>query len=347
MFAFLLVALIAIISFRTANLAELEASASYRIEFTVWRGASYLIWFNWVCAVVFCILDHLGINYRMILMENGFFIEKYQSFIWTASFLSAIYLGLFLVYMLNSLNYITNQPWLSNLGYYMWIINVVFMLNPLKVFNYHSRMWFIYMLWRFVKTVVAPMNMSIFFISIILASCAQPVNDMAFTLCSLRYNDETICTEQGRLATFIYMLVFLFLRAVDSVRLHRQFGGGLWISRANQGLTAVLFTSNTITASYLYGTRGTDSMLVYFIISAIFSTMAGINADYRADWGILSLDEEDCLLRRFRYFNRKTYLFWAIVDAILNVAWVLTISNNIRAFLNINVLYFFMLLQYI
>lgn len=31
-------------------------------------------------------------------------------------------------------------------------------------------------------------------------------------------------------------------------------------------------------------------------------------------------------------------------DPILDVAWVLTISNNVEAFLNINVLYFFMLL---
>ncbi len=36
-----------------------------------------------------------------------------------------------------------------------------------------------------------------------------------------------------------------------------------------------------------------------------------------------------------------------VVDAILNVAWVLTISNTLNAFLKVNVLYFFLILQYI
>lgn len=38
---------------------------------------------------------------------------------------------------------------------------------------------------------------------------------------------------------------------------------------------------------------------------------------------------------------------WCIVDAFLNVVWILTISNALRAFLQINALYFFMILTYI
>jgi len=40
-------------------------------------------------------------------------------------------------------------------------------------------------------------------------------------------------------------------------------------------------------------------------------------------------------------------LVWCIIDALLNIVWVLTISNALRAFLKINVLYFFMILAYI
>jgi hypothetical protein len=104
---------------------------------------------------------------------------------------------------------------------------------------------------------------------------------------------------------------------------------------------------NTVVASYLYGTYDTPSLMVYWIFSAAIGTLANINADFRADWGILSFAEEDCLLKKYTYFSRKTFLVWGIIDAFLNVVWVLTISNALRAFLQINVLYFFMILAYI
>lgn len=87
--------------------------------------------------------------------------------------------------------------------------------------------------------------------------------------------------------------------------------------------------------------------MIYWIFSAAIGTLANINADFRADWGILSFHKEDCLLRKYTYLSRKTFLVWCIIDAILNVVWVLTISNALRAFLKLNVLYFFMVLAYI
>lgn len=88
-------------------------------------------------------------------------------------------------------------------------------------------------------------------------------------------------------------------------------------------------------------------MLIYWIVSAAIATYTGVQADYKADWGIISFDEEDCLLRKNIHYKRSTFFFWAIVDAILNVAWVLTVSNTMNAFLKINVLYFFMVITFI
>lgn len=64
----LLLALSAIIIFRWVNIDELEAQVDYQISFQVWRGASYLIIFNWVCAVVCYLLNKWKINYRLILL---------------------------------------------------------------------------------------------------------------------------------------------------------------------------------------------------------------------------------------------------------------------------------------
>jgi hypothetical protein len=139
------------------------------------------------------------------------------------------------------------------------------------------------------------------------------------------------------------MLVYLVYRANQSFRLHAQYSPDVCVSRARQGLTAVIFTTNTMISSFLYGTYGTSNYLYYWIVSACLSTLTGTNADLRADWGIISLDEEDCLLRKYKMFPRGVYFFCAFIDLILNIGWALTISSDIAAFFGINVLYFFIL----
>ena len=134
---------------------------------------------------------------------------------------------------------------------------------------------------------------------------------------------------------------------VQSFRLHIRYGQGHIFSRSRNGLLAVMTGMNAVIASYLFGTYETRELLIYWIFSAAIATLAGINADFRADWGIFSFDEEDCLLRKYLFFKRKTYLVWGIVDAVLSIGWILTISNALRAFLSLNVLYFFMVLTYI
>ena len=145
-------------------------------------------------------------------------------------------------------------------------------------------------------------------------------------------------------------MIFFFYRSIQSIRLHVQFGQGKFCSRANIGHMAVIFGANGVTSSFVYGSGDNSEsigVVVYFYISMVVMTLFFIQADFRADWGIIGFDDEDCLLRKYIHFQRKTFLIWCIIDAILNIAWVLTISNNMRAFLNLNVLYFFMVLAYV
>ena len=75
----------------------------------------------------------------------------------------------------------------------MWLINIAFMLNPLKVMNWKSRKYFLYMFAKNLVCLFTKMNMNIFFLGLIIGSFAQPMNDMVFTLCSLKYHDEKLC----------------------------------------------------------------------------------------------------------------------------------------------------------
>lgn len=180
--AVLFVSLIGIILYRQLNLAQLEESSSYQVRFRIWRGASYLICFNWVLAITFYILNRWKINYQLILMDGNSFIPKHQKFFTTASVLSAIYLILFAVYLLAELKTIDSSL-LTQLGYLVWIIYIVFLLTPLKIFNYEGRRYFLRMLWRTACSLFCPMDMNIHFLSTIVGSFVQPFSDFAFTIC--------------------------------------------------------------------------------------------------------------------------------------------------------------------
>jgi len=69
-------------------------------RFRIWRGASYLIYFNWILGIVFYLLNKFKINYKLILIEDDTFVPKHQSFFFSATIMSAIYLFLFAVYIL-------------------------------------------------------------------------------------------------------------------------------------------------------------------------------------------------------------------------------------------------------
>jgi hypothetical protein len=47
---------------------------------------------------------------------------------------------------------------------------------------------------------------------------------------------------------------------------------------------------NTVISSYFYNLYLTAELQKYWIISAALSTLAGIQADLRADWGFFGID---------------------------------------------------------
>lgn len=103
---------------------------------------------------------------------------------------------------------------------------------------------------------------------------------------------------------------------------------------------------NTVISSYFYNLYPTEDLRVYWLISAALSTIFGIQADLRADWGFFWIDK-GFTLRRFLGFPRITYYILIPVDIVLNIGWVLTISNNLSENVGINTVYFLMILSYV
>ena len=130
----------------------------------------------------------------------------------------------------------------------------------------------------------------LYFLGLMIGSFAQPMNDLSFTACQLIYNGFKSCSGQGRNATFIFLLIYIFFRIIQSVRLHKQYSPNIVISRGRQGLLACIFLLNTVISSYLYGTYKSSQMLTYWIVSASISTITATNADLRVNWELITFD---------------------------------------------------------
>lgn len=148
------------------------------------------------------------------------------------------------------------------------------------------------------------------------------------------------------MATFVFTLVFLTIRFGHSIRSHIQLNSNK-LTKPLIGLIAVVFSFNNVLSSFLYNIYLTDGLFAYWIVSAILATFAGLNADIRADFGLVSFDEEDCLLRKYKRFPRVTYFILVIIDFFLNIGWVFSVSNNLSFADSINPIYFLMVLSYI
>lgn len=274
-------------------------------------------------------------------------MPKPQAFLKTAVTLSAIYLVLFLVYLFKAVGIINGSPLIRHLGYFMWMINLLFLLNPLKIMNYEGRRYFVSLLAKVFVSIFRPMNLNIFLVAMIMGSFVQPFTDLAFTACSLAYNQTHDCLLDTRIATFVFTLVFIVIRFGHSIVSHRQLKTSKVFTRPILGLIAVVCSFNNVLSSYLYNTYLSDGLLIYWIISAIIATFAGLNADIRADFGLISFDKEDCLLRKYKRFPRPTYFIVVVIDFFLNIGWVFSVSNNLSFADSINPIYFLMVLSYI
>jgi hypothetical protein len=104
---------------------------------------------------------------------------------------------------------------------------------------------------------------------------------------------------------------------------------------------------NNATASYIYNYFLTTETLVYWLISAGIATISGLNTDFRADWGLITFEEENCFLRKYLRFPKAFYYVVMSFNVLLILGWVLTISNNTADGLGINMIYFLMILSYV
>lgn len=287
-FAVLLFSLVGILVFRGVNTSKLESNSGYMIQFKVWRGASYPIFLNWIIGIVLAFFDHFKINYRMILIDGDAYLPRPQAFLFTAMILSTIFLVLFLVYLLKAADLIDGYDQLLNLGYYMWLINIAFVLNPFRILNYEGRRYFLKTFLKVLTSFISQIGLNTNFFVLIMISYTQPFSDFIFTILSLVYTSGSVIAPKARLGTFVFTQYMLVMLGFHGIRLHLRLNTSNLFSRPLLTVYSVIATINSVISSYVYNTLLYDGLFIYWIISSVVATLVGLNTEYKGNWGLLS-----------------------------------------------------------
>jgi hypothetical protein len=129
------------------------------------------------------------------------------------------------------------------------------------------------------------------------------------------------------------------------MRSHHQFGNGQILSRPIQGLIASALGINTFVSSYIYSIYGKE-WIIYYVISITISTISGLNADYRADWGLISLNKGDWFLRDKKLFQNKIYYIFMAIDILLSILWTVSILSYYNEEINKIFIYWVFIFSY-
>jgi hypothetical protein len=112
-----------------------------------------------------------------------------------------------------------------------------------------------------------------------------------------------------------------------------------------QGLLANILMLNTVISLYIYTVNGKD-WIYYYIISAVISTIAGLNADYHTYWGLLSLSKADYFLREKKLFKSRIYYIFMIVLLLLSILWTISFLSNFIQEINKFYIYLIFIISY-
>lgn len=84
----------------------------------------------------------------------------------------------------------------------------------------------------------------------------------------------------------------------------------------------------TLIFSYLWK-AGNQNIFAAWLTFAIASTIYSYVWDLKVDWALLERKAPYCLLREKLAYHHRSYYFMMVLNLVLRLAWVLTLSPNI------------------
>lgn len=221
------------------------------------------------------------------------------------------------------------------LGGIVWIMFIVYIFLPVPIFNWKGRL---YMGKTILKSIVAPVtgvDFPVIWTTDQFISLVNPLRDMAYTACYYTQLDLKNSTSSAKCSNSVEVLfvagcIALIMRVLQCIKVgydnkHYFFAPSFY--NTLKYLSSLL----TLLFSFLY-TSADKNIFWAWVVFAMISTCFSFYWDIYFDWGLLQKSKRNPYLRDdLCYGGRGLYYFIMIINFVLRLSWVFSLSPNIVA----------------
>lgn len=215
------------------------------------------------------------------------------------------------------------------------IFVVIFMLNPLPIFYYSSRIWLIKHLLRLLITPILKVTFADFWLADQLNSLVIPLRDISYFICYYSFDlrgDVSICSRPTNYYDTLVAVYPATCRFIQCIRRYYD-SRSSWPHLFNsiKYFLSILVTLLSFLSSYEKNVSGKDYGISFglWITFIIMTTFYSLYWDVCVDWGLFnkSAPSDHRFLRDQLIYRKKIFYYLAIItDLFLRFSWTLTLT---------------------
>lgn len=290
----------------------------------------------WILAINVYMFGRHHVNHKLVFKFTDYHASTPTQAFYRASIFSAVYLILFLLYIVQRVYDTDFFPGgRIYLGGITWIMFVVYIIFPFKLFNWKGRLY----MWKVIAlSISAPFTGVTFpitwttdqFISLV-----SPLKDLTYTICyytrlDLKHGTTSSECSSSIEVVFVTGCIALVMRMLQCMRLGYD-NRSYFCSPAFYNTLKYLSSLVTLLLSYLYTAKQRD-IFAAWVVFATVSTLFSFYWDIKYDWGLLGDSRKNPFLRdNLCYGSSGVYYFIVAANLLLRLSWIFTLSPNIVA----------------
>jgi hypothetical protein len=212
---------------------------------------------------------------------------------------------------------------------------ILYILCPFKIFNWKGRLY----MWKIIGLcIISPLyqvNFTISFTTNQFVSLVNAIKDFAYTTCyytqlDLKYSTSSSKCSGSIEVVFVAASIGRFLRLLQCIKTGYD-NKKYFFAPPFYNTLKYLASLLTLLFSYLY-TYSQPKIFSAWVAFAAISSLFSFYWDIKQDWGLLEKSKKNPYLRdTLSYGSAKVYYCIVVVDFILRLSWVFTLSPNIVA----------------
>ena len=281
-------------------------------------------------------MEWFTINYRLIFALDNAYVPTSKFTLIIAAFSTSVYVVWFAFYLLSLSEGLISEEQLNRFPGYFWLFILSLVILPLPIY-FRSRLYFLKLILLMIISPCYGVNFKIHWITEQFISFKQPIRDFLYTVI-FYFFDPSTSYEKSYIPGEIIAISFLLLRIVQQIRQGYEksyFGTALPYATVKCSLGIL-----TILTSIASHETENDVALGFWVAVALVATIYTYHFDLKHDWGLLSQGSHGFfgndrseripfLLNNRISFRPYVYYIFFVMNFILRMAWVLTISTGI------------------